>query len=224
MTGGVGDQSAVAAKRARLPLRPIIEGIVRSVGVVAATLIIYGLVPINGESSARAAALTAMLGILSILVVFGRQVTRVAHHPQPILAAVEAVALVFGMFVCLFALLYVSMEEGSPGSFSAAMTKTTGIYFSTTVLATVGFGDIAPVTDTARTVVTIQMVLGMVLFGTAIKALSYSARVGVKARQPAEVAALEAELAPAGGAQAGEAPGTEDRAPSGDAGDGTSGA
>ena len=62
------------------------------------------------------------------------------------------------------------------------MDKVAGIYFTTTVLTTVGFGDISPVSDTARIVVTLQMVLGMVLIGTAFKALGFSAKRAVTAR------------------------------------------
>ncbi|MGB7979164.1 MAG: ion channel [Candidatus Nanopelagicales bacterium] len=62
------------------------------------------------------------------------------------------------------------------------MDKVAGIYLTTTVLTTVGFGDIAPVSDTARLMVTVQTILGMVLIGTAFRALGFSARRAVNAR------------------------------------------
>ena len=39
------------------------------------------------------------------------------------------------------------------------------MYFTVTVFATVGFGDITAVTETARGVVIVQMLLGLVLVG-----------------------------------------------------------
>ena len=70
----------------------------------------------------------------------------------------------------------------TPDSFTQPMNKVAGVYFSVTVLATVGFGDISPVTDTARILVTVQMVLDLVLIGAAVKLLGASARRAVDAR------------------------------------------
>ena len=172
----------------QLARRTVLQTFVRPLGVLALTLLVYSVVPIEGREAARVAVVTAALGILMILVVFGWQVSRVARSARPLLAALEALALVFGMFVCLFGLLYVALSEGDPTSFSQDITKVTGIYFTVTVLTTVGFGDIVATTELARSVVTIQMVLGMVLIGTAFKILSRSARTAAQARHP-EIAA-----------------------------------
>ena len=117
-----------------------------------------------------------------ILVVFARQISRVSRSRRPVLAAVEALVLVFGLFLCFFSLLYVSLSTSDPDAFTQDVDKVAGIYFTTTVLTTVGFGDISPVSDTARVMVTLQMVLGMVLIGTAFKALGFSAKRAVTSR------------------------------------------
>jgi formate-dependent nitrite reductase membrane component NrfD len=57
---------------------------------------------------------------------------------------VEALALVFGLFLTLFASLYLSTDLANPGAFSQPIDKLAGIDFSVTIMATVGFGDIAP--------------------------------------------------------------------------------
>jgi hypothetical protein len=95
---------------------------------------------------------------------------------------VEALVLVFGLFLSFFSLLYVSLSTSSPDAFTQQVDKIAGIYFTTTVLTTVGFGDISPVSDTARVLVTLQMILGMVLIGTAFKALGFSAKRAVTSR------------------------------------------
>mgnify|MGYP000620812646 CR=1 FL=1 len=68
-----------------------------------------------------------------------------------------------------------------------ALDKIDAFYFSTTTLATVGFGDIVPVSSTARVVVTIQMLANLALIGVALRLLSrvVESRVG-SARRPSQ--------------------------------------
>lgn len=160
----------------------VFRGGLRMFGIIGLVLLIYSLIPIEGGIGAKAASLVALLGILVILGVYSWQLSRVSRSVRPILAAVEAVGLVFGLFVCMFALLYVALSADNPQAFSEVLSRAAGVYFTVTVLATVGFGDITPVTDPARLVVTMQMVIGITLVGTAIKALSFSAKAARAAK------------------------------------------
>jgi hypothetical protein len=182
MGSGSTEMFEAAAAEERIPRRFLVAAIARVLGVVAVTLVAYVVIPVEGDGAARAAALGALLGIAIILVVFFRQISRVSRSRRPVLVAVEALVLVFGLFLCFFALLYVSISSGDTGAFTQDVDKVAGIYFATTVLTTVGFGDISPVSDTARVMVTLQMVLGMVLIGTAFKALGFSAKRAVTSR------------------------------------------
>lgn len=161
--------------------RVLLWALLRSAGVVAVTLVVYAVVPIR-EETALAIGVFAALGMLVLGVVFVRQLRRISQAASPLAAAIEALALVFGMFLALFAFVYASMDALTPGSFTQAVGKVAAVYFSVTVLATVGFGDIAAVTDSARILVTIQMVLDLVLIGAAVKLLGASARRAVDAR------------------------------------------
>ncbi len=207
MGSGSTEMFEAAAAEERIPRRLFVMALVRVLGVVAVTLVVYLLAPVEGEGAARAAALAACLGIATILIVFARQISRVSRSRRPVLAAVEALVLVFGLFICFFALLYVSISTSDPGAFTQEVDKVAGLYFTTTVLTTVGFGDISPVTDTARILVTVQMVLGAVLIGTAFKALGFSAKRAVNSRNLEAVAdtivadVVTAEMPGAGPAQ-----------------------
>jgi voltage-gated potassium channel len=198
MGSGSMEMFEAAAAEERISRRLMLAGMARVLGIVAATLIGYFLLPIEGELATTAGQWGACIGIAIILVVFARQISRVSRSRRPVIAAVEALVLVFGLFLCLFALLYVSISTSDPGAFSQDVDKVAGIYFTTTVLTTVGFGDISPVSGTARVMVTVQMVLGMVLIGTAFKALGFSAKRAVTARN-ASVAADPAQSARAQG-------------------------
>jgi hypothetical protein len=63
------------------------------------------------------------------------------------------------------------MSEAQPASFSEAMERTDALYFTVTVFATVGFGDISPVSDAARIIVTVQMIADLLLLGLVLRAL-----------------------------------------------------
>jgi hypothetical protein len=57
------------------------------------------------------------------------------------------------------------MGRSDPQQFSEPLTRLDAAYFTVTVFATVGFGDITAVSETARAVVTVQMLGGLVLVG-----------------------------------------------------------
>ena len=180
MGSGSTEMFEAAAAEERIPRRLLVAAVMRVLGVVACVLVGYFLIPVEGAEAL--AGLLACVGIVVILVVFARQISRVSRSRRPVLAAVEALVLVFGLFLCFFSLLYVSLSTSDPDAFTQDVDKVAGIYFTTTVLTTVGFGDISPVSDTARVMVTLQMVLGMVLIGTAFKALGFSAKRAVTSR------------------------------------------
>ncbi len=45
------------------------------------------------------------------------------------------------------------------------------LYFSAVTMSTLGYGDIVPITDRARAVVTLQVILGPLLFGLFLNSL-----------------------------------------------------
>jgi voltage-gated potassium channel len=56
--------------------------------------------------------------------------------------------------------------------FDGLETKVDGLYFALVTLTTVGFGDIVPVGQTARAVVTVQVAFDLVVVTTAVSILS----------------------------------------------------
>ena len=130
------------------------------------------------------------LGILVFLIVLyvvmsRRQVQRVRNSRFPTVQAVEALVLIAGMFLALFAGVYVMLSTADPGAFTEPLDHFTAFYFALTVLATVGFGDITPVTDIARLVCMIQMAIDIVFIGVLVKILGGAAQQGLEARRSA---------------------------------------
>jgi voltage-gated potassium channel len=150
--------------------RGVLGSIVR-VGLVTATLCaVYANAPLdrplNGGVGLRMA-----LSLLVLAALVAWQVVAVSRSPHPGLRAVEAVAVTVPLLILMFASAYVVMSSADGESFTQALTRTDAVYFAVTVLATVGFGDIAPKTAAARVVVTVQMLADLVLIGVIARVL-----------------------------------------------------
>jgi hypothetical protein len=78
---------------------------------------------------------------------------------------VGALVVSVPLFLVMFAAAYYLMGDAAPETFSEPLTRVDSMYFTVTVFATVGFGDITAVTQSARVVTTLQMMSGLVLVG-----------------------------------------------------------
>ncbi|WP_343955197.1 potassium channel family protein [Nonomuraea longicatena] len=86
--------------------------------------------------------------------------------------------------VVVFALGDYALATGMPGEFIGLETKTDGLYFAVSTLATVGFGDVHAVGQLARGLVLIQMVFNLVVLATAFTLLSRRVVGHVRGRRP----------------------------------------
>ena len=72
----------------------------------------------------------------------------------------------------------------SEANFNEPLTRTDALYFTVTVFATVGFGDIVATTEGARVLVMGQMVAGIVIIGLGARIIVDAVKRGQQ-RQPA---------------------------------------
>ncbi len=92
--------------------------------------------------------------------------------------AFEALGLIVPFYLLLFASTYFVMERASAASFTQPLTRTDALYFSVTVFSTVGFGDIAPKSEAARVLLTVQMLGDLALLGAGARVLLGAVRRG----------------------------------------------
>lgn len=104
-------------------------------------------------------------GVTALVALFVWQVREIMRSPHPRARAVEALAISLAAFFVGFAAVYYALADDDAGAFTEPLTRLDAGYFTVTVFATVGFGDIAPVTETARTLVTVQMLGDLVMVG-----------------------------------------------------------
>jgi hypothetical protein len=142
----------------------------------------YRLVPSRDFGSAGA-ALRLALAMAIVCGVIAVEVFRILHAEFPGLRALEGIGIIIPLFIVVFAELYVAMSHSSPGTFSQPLDHTSALYFTVTVLATVGFGDIVPKTDPARGIVTIQMVLDLIVLGLLVRLLIGAVKVAQDRRE-----------------------------------------
>ena len=109
------------------------------------------------------------VGCAVLAVVIGWQVRTVVRSKHPGLRAAEALAFSIPLYLLLFATTYFEIARAATMNFTEPLTRTDALYFSVTVFASVGFGDISAVSEAARLLVTLQMLLDLLLLGLVIR-------------------------------------------------------
>lgn len=152
--------------------------LVRIVVTTAALTAVYFVLPLDNRVTGGTAVLLSF-GLLFTVAVLVFQTHAVVRSAHPVLRAAEALSTSFTLFVLIFAVTYYLLGKGGPDVFTEPITRLDSLYFVVTVFGTVGFGDIAAKSETARAVVTFQ-ILGDILFvGVAVRAVVEAVRRGL---------------------------------------------
>ncbi|MGY1753482.1 potassium channel family protein [Blastococcus sp. SYSU D01042] len=148
--------------------RLLVLGAGRTLLSTAGVLVVYYRLPLDGDFGTRT-VVGLVLGLVAVGLLVAWQVRAILRARTPALRAVEATALSLPLFLVLFAVTYALLADSDAGAFSEPLTRTDALYFVVTVFATVGFGDIAPVSEVARVLTTVQMVGDLLLIGLVLK-------------------------------------------------------
>ncbi len=160
-----------------VPGRVLLRSVTQIIIVVALLLTVYYVVPLHRVSAALTAVTWAgLIAMASLILVFMRQARRINHSRYPLLAGAESLLIILAIFVIGIAFVYLSLSTSTPDAFSEPLNRTGALYFSITVLSTVGFGDITPETDAARILVAGQMLVDIGLIAGALRVIFGIAR------------------------------------------------
>lgn len=166
---------------ARPPRRAIVRALLRAAGSTAVLVAVYYLLPLS-RVSAWLAVTILVIGLTLLIGLVSLQVRAIVASPFPGLRAAEALATSVPLFLLLFAATYVVLAAISASDFSEPLTRTDALYFTVTVFATVGFGDITATSEAARLVVTGQMIADVVIIGVAVRVIVGAVRRGRQRR------------------------------------------
>ena len=165
------------AKRRRLIIRAVLRGLV----VTTVLVVLYYLLPLD-QPWDTGTAVRLLIGLLVFAGLTVWQVKAVIGSRYPAMRAFETLGLIIPFYLLLFASTYFVMEQASAANFTQPLTRTDALYFSVTVFTTVGFGDIAAKSETARVVLIVQMLADLALLGAGARVLLGAVRRGQQRR------------------------------------------
>lgn len=162
-------ESDVDPSRRRRHRRAIGKELLAGFVVALALVVLYFTSPLDLLATWPTwAVLTGGLVILAIVTV--TQIRSIFQTQTPAARAAGALMQTVPFFLLLFAGEYYVLSQVTPSAFTEApLTRLDTLYFTVTVFTTVGFGDIAPVGQSMRGLVTVQMLLDLILIGAVVK-------------------------------------------------------
>ena len=170
--------------------RVVTLGLLRSLATTVVLVVLYYVLPLDHVANVP---VTLSVALVILAAVALGQLRLVSKASYPTLRAIEALATTIPLFLLLFASAYVIMAGANPDNFSThSLTRTNALYFTVTVFSTVGFGDISAASESARLVVTAQMLLDLLALGLVVRAF-------VSAVQSAKQPGPDSRPGPAGG-------------------------
>lgn len=149
--------------------RLIARGLLRALAAAVVLMALYFLSPLDRMDTVPL-GMSLAVGLLVLLGVSIWQVRAITRAAYPMVRAIQALATTVPLFLILFAASYFLMAQADSANFSTqTLTRTDALYFTITIFATVGFGDISATSQSARLLVSTQMVLDLLILGLGIK-------------------------------------------------------
>lgn len=144
------------------------------VGTGLGALIIYFIAPLDGRLRGVVAVVVVVVAAGILLPLSIRRARQVLVSDSPLLLAMQSVFTVLTVFLVSFSSAYYVLGTGGDDQVDGIETKVDALYFTVTVLTTVGFGDITAVGQGARALVTLNMILNLVLVGITVRLMSWA--------------------------------------------------
>lgn len=113
----------------------------------------------------------SILAIVGFVIVLRLQV-RAFRHRLSIWGRAEALLTVLYLLILVFAITYDRIAVASPDQFAGIENRSDALYFTITIVSTVGFGDIYAAGTAARSIVTAQMLINVFYVGAALRLMT----------------------------------------------------
>ena len=147
---------------------------VEVLGLGTGAIVAYFVMPLDGPwAETLAAALVAGAALLLVPLAL-RRAGLVLRSEQPLLVALQSLFTLLTLLVVSFSTVYYVLATQTDDQMHGLETKLDGVYFTMTVLSTVGFGDITAIGQWGRAVVTVNMIVNLVLVAVAFRLFSWA--------------------------------------------------
>jgi voltage-gated potassium channel len=139
---------------------------VRIVTIPVAVLAIYFVVPVDtgrapiGVLAGILISVAALVGVVMVVYIEARD----ARHRM----TGWHLVLVLEIALMAFSFAYYLVASNAPGQFAGLVTRLDAMYFSTATAATVGYGDVHPIGQLARALVTLHMLFNIVFIAAVV--------------------------------------------------------
>jgi hypothetical protein len=177
-TASSQDQSPAARRRL------VVVGLLRALTATVVLVAAYYLLPLDRlRGIPLGVSLALWLVVLAAVVAY--QVRAIIRHPHSAVRAIEALAITVPLFLVLFAATYFLLAQAGTDNFTVdSLTRTDALYFTVTIFATVGFGDISAASQTARIFVIAQMILDLIVLGLVVRVFLDAVQLGRQHQAP----------------------------------------
>ncbi len=164
-------------------MRAGLPAVIGGAAVIAGLLAVYMALP---EPTGDEPPWMIFISIVVITVIYSAGaiwsllfINRARH---PVRVGLITLAVMVTAMVVIFALTYLSLSVESAENFNVPLDKVGALYFTMTILSTVGFGDIVATANPSRIAVMIQMVVGLTLITALARVLVEAARRAARRR------------------------------------------
>jgi hypothetical protein len=168
-----------------------LAAVARIVVAIVAMVGLYFVLPFERAESVTRVWLVVAGAVIVLAVVSALQLRAVARSEFPTIRGAEALTVSLVLLLVSFAGIYIGLSANDADAFDESLDHIGALYFAMTTLTTIGYGDISPVSDGARIVVMVQMVVDVIVLGVFIKLVANT----VKQRLSSETAEPDATRA-----------------------------
>lgn len=141
---------------------------------VVVPVVVYFLLPLDREFGELIASLLVITAAASLIPLSIRQAQMVLFSADPLFDAMRCIVSALVFLVISFSSAYFVLAANYDDQIKGLDTKLDAIYFTVTILATVGFGDISATGQTARGIVTGQMVVNFAVLAVSLRVIAWA--------------------------------------------------
>ena len=141
---------------------------------VVVPVVVYFVLPLDKEFGKLLAVVLVVVAAASLIPISIRQAQLVLRSEDPLFDAMRCIVSALVFLVISFSSAYYVLGTNYDHEIEGLETKLDAIYFTVTILATVGFGDITADGQWARGIVTGQMVVNFAVLAVALLVVSWA--------------------------------------------------